>query len=122
MQSSIISIEPEYTSQTCTLIANTTGMKQVFERAMSEFSKLWRRKACLQYYKWFGLDEMEIKEGEKLVRDLFTEYNDKHDAVVDLEEDDYWLSTGHNGGVFPPFEPLLCGPLLCSEHKRNTYS
>lgn len=34
------------------------------------------------------MDEMEFQEADKNVRDLITEYQDKQDAVVDLEADD----------------------------------
>jgi len=33
------------------------------------------------------LDEMEFQEADKNVRDLITEYQDKQDAVVDLDGD-----------------------------------
>ena len=35
-----------------------------------------------------GMDEMEFQEADKNVRDLITEYQDKQDAVVDLEDGD----------------------------------
>eukprot|EP01083_Nonionella_stella_P316392 1146972_1 len=34
------------------------------------------------------MDEMEFQEADKNVRDLITEYQDKQDAVVDLDEDE----------------------------------
>jgi len=33
------------------------------------------------------MDEMEFQEADKNVRDLITEYQDKQDAVVDIEDD-----------------------------------
>merc|ERR1712087_463271 len=35
-----------------------------------------------------GMDEMEFQEADKNVRDLITEYQDKQDAVVDLDGDE----------------------------------
>eukprot|EP01083_Nonionella_stella_P306515 1073799_1 len=35
-----------------------------------------------------GMDEMQFQEADKNVRDLFIEYQDKQDAVVDLEDED----------------------------------
>ena len=34
------------------------------------------------------MDEMEFQEADKNVRDLITEYQDKQDAVVDLDGDE----------------------------------
>jgi len=34
------------------------------------------------------MDESEFQEADKNVRDLITEYQDKQDAVVNLEEED----------------------------------
>merc|ERR1712173_166822 len=48
----------------------------------------YKRKAFLHWYKGEGMDEMEFQEADKNVRDLITWYQDKQDAVVDLEEDD----------------------------------
>jgi len=42
----------------------------------------------LHWYKGEGMDEMEFQEADKNVRDLITEYQDKQDAVVDLDGDD----------------------------------
>ena len=49
---------------------------------------MYKRKAFLHWYKGEGMDEMEFQEADKNVRDLITEYQDKQDAVVDLENDD----------------------------------
>merc|ERR1712238_224462 len=50
-------------------------------------AKMYKRKAFLHWYKGEGMDEMEFQEADKNVRDLITEYQDKQDAVVDLDED-----------------------------------
>merc|ERR1712084_183256 len=71
-----------------TFVANTTAIRGVFQRISAQFAKMYRRKAFLHWYKGEGMDEMEFQEADKNVRDLITEYQDKQDAVVDLEEDD----------------------------------
>merc|ERR1712154_150643 len=71
-----------------TFVANTTAIKGVFQRISAQFAKMYKRKAFLHWYKGEGMDEMEFQEADKNVRDLITEYQDKQDAVVDLEDDD----------------------------------
>merc|ERR1712047_16454 len=76
----------------CTLVANTTALKGIFQRLATQFGAMYRRKAFLHWYKGEGMDEMEFQEADKNVRDLITEYQDKQDAVYeedsDEEEDD----------------------------------
>merc|ERR1712115_421144 len=71
-----------------TFVANTTAIKGVFQRISAQFAKMYKRKAFLHWYKGEGMDEMEFQEADKNVRDLITEYQDKQDAVVDLDGDD----------------------------------
>merc|ERR1719242_613257 len=88
IKSAIINVPPEGTDMSATFVANTTAIKGVFQRISAQFAKMYKRKAFLHWYKGEGMDEMEFQEAEKNVRDLITEYQDKQDAVVDLEEGD----------------------------------
>merc|ERR1711923_423536 len=88
IKSSIITVPPEGTQMSGTFVANTTAIKGVFQRISAQFAKMYKRKAFLHWYKGEGMDEMEFQEADKNVRDLITEYQDKQDAVVDLEDDD----------------------------------
>merc|ERR1712233_110723 len=88
MKTSVIEVPPEGTDMSSTFVANTTAIKGVFQRISAQFAKMYKRKAFLHWYKGQGMDEMEFQEADKNVRDLITEYQDKQDAVVDLEEDD----------------------------------
>jgi len=88
IKSSLISIPPEGSAMSGTFVANTTAIKGVFQRISAQFAKMYKRKAFLHWYKGEGMDEMEFQEADKNVRDLITEYQDKQDAVVDLEDGD----------------------------------
>merc|ERR1711997_927672 len=88
IKSSIIDVPPEGTQMSGTFVANTTAIKGVFQRISAQFAKMYKRKAFLHWYKGGGMDEMEFQEADKNVRDLITEYQDKQDAVVDLEDDE----------------------------------
>jgi len=72
----------------CTLVANTTALKGIFQRLATQFGAMYRRKAFLHWYKGEGMDEMEFQEADKNVRDLITEYQDKQDASYEEEEGD----------------------------------
>merc|ERR1739842_244561 len=88
IKSSVITVPPEGSDISGTFVANTTAIKGVFQRISAQFAKMYKRKAFLHWYKGEGMDDMEFQEADKNVRDLITEYQDKQDAVVDLEDDD----------------------------------
>merc|ERR1711997_1390213 len=88
IKSSLIEVPQEGSPISGTFVANTTAIKGVFQRISAQFAKMYKRKAFLHWYKGEGMDEMEFQEADKNVRDLITEYQDKQDAVVDLEDDD----------------------------------
>merc|ERR1711994_1091168 len=88
IKSSIITVPPQGTNMSGTFVANTTAIKGVFQRISAQFAKMYKRKAFLHWYKGEGMDEMEFQEADKNVRDLITKYQDKQDAVVDLDGDD----------------------------------
>merc|ERR1712173_484781 len=88
IKSSVITVPPEGSDISGTFVANTTAIKGVFQRISAQFAKMYKRKAFLHWYKGEGMDEMEFQEADKNVRDLITEYQDKQDAVVDLDGDE----------------------------------
>jgi len=88
IKSAIINVPPEGCEMSATFVANTTAIKGVFQRISAQFAKMYKRKAFLHWYKGEGMDEMEFQEADKNVRDLITEYQDKQDAVVDLDGDE----------------------------------
>jgi len=88
IKSAIITVPPEGCEMSATFVANTTAIKGVFQRISAQFAKMYKRKAFLHWYKGEGMDEMEFQEADKNVRDLITEYQDKQDAVVDLEDEE----------------------------------
>ena len=88
IKTAIINVPPEGCGMSGTFTANTTAIKGVFQRISAQFAKMYKRKAFLHWYKGEGMDEMEFQEADKNVRDLITEYQDKQDAVVDLEADE----------------------------------
>merc|ERR1712228_910485 len=87
-KTSVVTTPPKDYESSCTFVANTTALKGIFQRLATQFGAMYKRKAFLHWYKGEGMDEMEFQEADKNVRDLITEYQDKQDAVVDLEDED----------------------------------
>lgn len=73
-----------------TFVANTTAIKNMFQRLSQLFTALFKRKALLHWYKDEGMSEVEFAEADKNVVDLITELQDKQDAVVGGDEDEGW--------------------------------
>ena len=83
---SIVQVPMEQCLTSGLLIGNTTAIKGVFQRISTQFAKMYKRKAFLHWYKGEGMDEMEFQEADKNVRDLITQYQDKQDAIVGLDD------------------------------------
>ncbi len=92
IKTSIINVPSNDHPISGTFVANTTALKGVFQRISSQFTKMFKRRAFMHWYKGEGMDHVEFEEAERNVRDLIDEYNDKQDAVVDLDD----LSTQEN--------------------------
>merc|ERR1719182_755572 len=86
IKSAVIDVPPVDANISATFVPNTTALKAMFQRLESQFSALYKRKAFLHWYKGEGMDEMEFQEADKNVRDLITEYQDKHDATYEEED------------------------------------
>jgi tubulin beta len=73
-----------------TLLQNSTSIKALFSRYLTQFDAMFRRKAFLRPYHMAGLDEMELVESQSNVADLVAEY-ELYEAAVeepggDIEE------------------------------------
>jgi tubulin beta len=88
IKSSIIETPPTGIKMSGTFVANTTALQEVFQRISAQFAKMYKRKAFLHWYKGEGMDEMEFQEADKNMRDLVTEYQDKANAVVELDKEE----------------------------------
>ena len=91
IKSTIINVPPENSPISSTFVANSTAIKEVFQRISGQFDKMYKRRAFLHWYKGEGMDEAEFEESIKNCHDLISEYQDKQDAVIneeDLNNDD----------------------------------
>jgi len=88
VKSGIVRVPPISSAVSCTAVTNTTALKVVYQRIITQFGAMYKRKAFLHWYKNEGMDEMEFEEAEKNIRDLITEYQDKQEAVIEECDDD----------------------------------
>jgi tubulin beta len=88
IKQTVVQVPPKTSAMSGTFVANTTALKGIFQRIATQFAKMYKRKAFLHWYKGEGMDEMEFQEADKNLRDLITEYQDKQDAVANVDGDD----------------------------------
>merc|ERR1711907_720558 len=88
IKTSVVSEEPNGSKVGACMVANTTALKEVFQRLATQFGAMYKRKAFLHWYKGEGMDEMEFQEADKNLRDLIAEYQDKQDAVYEEDEEE----------------------------------
>jgi len=83
----VCDIPPHGLDNASTFIGNSTAIKGIFQRIVTQFGAMYKRKAFLHWYKGEGMDEMEFQEADKNVRDLITEYQDKQVATYEEEDE-----------------------------------
>ncbi|MHA1729538.1 MAG: tubulin beta chain [Promethearchaeota archaeon] len=67
-------VAPADSSVGVVLLANNTGIVEVFERILASFDKLWSRKAFAFWYTDNGFEEADIDEAANSVRKLIERY------------------------------------------------
>jgi len=88
MKTSVVTMPPKNSAESCTFVANTTAIKSIFDRLVHQFASMYKRKAFLHWYTGEGMDEVEFLEADKNVRDLIDDYQDKQDATIEEEDID----------------------------------
>jgi tubulin beta len=76
IKATICSIPPDSSQTSSMFIANSTCIKDVWNRISDQFTAMFRRKAFLHWYSGEGMDEMEFTEAESNLHDLNREYMD----------------------------------------------
>jgi len=86
IKTSVINVPPTHISLSSTMIANTTSIKDIFDRIHQQYNKMYKKKAFLHWYLGEGMDAGEFEESARNVHDLMVEYQDKQDCNVNLDE------------------------------------
>lgn len=83
VKTSVCDIAPKGLTMSSTFIGNSTAIQELFKRISNQFSMMFRRKAFLHWYTEEGMDETEFTEAESNMNDLYNEYQQYQDAIVD---------------------------------------
>jgi tubulin beta len=89
IKSSVVNTPPKGLKLSVTFLANTTAIRDMFNRVAEQFTMMFRRKAFLHWYTGEGMDEMEFTEAESNMNDLVSEYQQHQEAAAyedELEE------------------------------------
>merc|ERR1712039_354355 len=97
VKSSICDVPHKGHKLSATFIGNTTATQYLFRRITSQFDRMFRRGAFLQWYINEGMDAMELSNAFVNVEDVIGDYNQYqhatgHQVVIDHENHPYKLS------------------------------
>merc|ERR1712187_509810 len=97
VKSSICDVPHKGHELSATFIGNTTATQYLFRRITSQFDRMFRRGAFLQWYINEGMDAMELSNAFVNVEDVIGDYNQYqhatgHQVVIDHENHPYKLS------------------------------
>merc|ERR1712062_573486 len=68
-----------------TFVSNHTAIKDCFASFLKKFKKLYKKKAFLHWYFDEGMDEENFEEASMKISDLVTEYEERGNVEVDLD-------------------------------------
>jgi len=86
IKSSVVNTPPKGLKLSVTFLANTTAIRDMFNRVAEQFTMMFRRKAFLHWYTGEGMDEMEFTEAESNMNDLVSEYQ-QYQETAQVEEE-----------------------------------
>jgi len=92
---SLVHVPPVGQSQAATALLNSTAIQEVFQRTLTGFSAMYKRRAYLHWYTGEGMDPMEFSEAESNVQDLIAEYQQYQEATVDEDEEEGYEDEGN---------------------------
>ena len=69
------------------LIANTTGMKLVFQRIYTQFGNMYERKKYLHLYIDHGMEDEDFDVANNNLRNLLEQYQNAEDVVPNIDTD-----------------------------------
>merc|ERR1712039_508911 len=97
VKSSICDVPHKEHKLSATFIGNTTATQYLFSRITSQFERLYKRNAFLQWYINEGMDAMEFSNAYANVEDVILDYNQYQNAtgyqeVIDHKNYPYKLS------------------------------
>jgi len=85
---SLVRVPPVGLTQAATALSNSTAIQELFQRTLTGFSAMFKRRAFLHWYTGEGMDVMEFSEAEGNVRDLIAEYQQYQEASANGDADE----------------------------------
>lgn len=85
---SLVRVPPVGLTRSATALSNSTAIQELFQRTLTGFSAMFKRKAFLHWYTGEGMDVMEFSEAEGNIRDLIAEYQQYQEASTDGDADE----------------------------------
>eukprot|EP00917_Polyrhabdina_sp_WS-2016_P032506 GHVP01069320.1.p1 GENE.GHVP01069320.1~~GHVP01069320.1.p1 ORF type:complete len:441 (-),score=86.42 GHVP01069320.1:119-1441(-) len=89
IKTSFCDIPPKGLTMSAVAVSNNTAICEGFERTISQYSAMFRRKAFLHWYTGEGMDEMEFVEAESNLQDLVSEYRQYQETEIEENTEDY---------------------------------
>lgn len=67
---------------------NTSAIQEIFKRIVSQFSKMFQRKAFLHWFQGEGVDEEDFQVSEHNLNNLCDEYHIYEEAEIESSDDE----------------------------------
>ncbi|ELP92709.1 tubulin beta chain, putative [Entamoeba invadens IP1] len=86
VQLAVCDVPPKKLKVSGTLISNSTGMVDLFDRIYKQFVAMFTRKAFVYLYTEEGMEESEFLEAGSDIADLIKEYKQYHSAEPQIDQ------------------------------------
>ena len=97
IKTSICDVAPSGLSSSATFLANTSAINMTFNRLISQFDIMFRKKAFIHWYTGEGMEEQEFSDARDCLVDISDEYEEaSHDSNCE-DCDDYSNSSDSEG-------------------------
>lgn len=96
IKTTVCDVSPIGFQKTATGIMNTSAIQEVFKRIVTQFSKMFERKAFLHWFQGEGVDEDDFNVSEFNANNLCDEYHIYEEAEIESDEEGF--ATGDQPG------------------------
>ncbi|KAK7575659.1 hypothetical protein V9T40_011945 [Parthenolecanium corni] len=89
IKTTVCDVSPIGFQKTATGIMNTSAIQEVFKRIVTQFSKMFERKAFLHWFQGEGVDEDDFNVSEFNANNLCDEYHIYEEAEIESDEEGF---------------------------------
>ncbi|KAA3676513.1 tubulin beta [Paragonimus westermani] len=87
IKTAVCNVPPRGLERSVTFVGNNTAVQMLFRRVSEYFTKMFARRAYLNWYTQEGMDELEFTEAESNMHDLISEYQTYERADEEAAEE-----------------------------------